>query len=246
MAKRNVVENNVIEIEKKSKKLTLDDLTRIKPLTKNQSKFFNQYSSSNFFILSGVAGTGKTMISLYKAFEEVLSKETNCNKIIIVRSAVPSRDVGALPGNLSEKTEIYELPYHDICSKLFNRRDAFSKLKEQNYLEFMSTSYVRGLTLDNTIIIVDEIQNLTEHEADSIITRMGKDSKIIFCGDIFQNDLVMSREKSGFSTLINVSKYMPTTKHIEFGIDDIVRSDFIREYIIAKLRIKDENNRRTI
>jgi len=218
-------------------KIVYDDLVFFDPLTRNQEKFYASYNKSPLLILSGVAGSGKTFISLYKALEEILSRDSESNKVIIVRSAVPSRDLGALPGSIEEKTAIYELPYKDMCRKMFGRKDAYERLKEQNVIEFVSTSYVRGLTFDNSIIIVDEFQNLNFHELDGIITRIGEFSKILFCGDVVQSDLLSKKsDVSGFNKFMNIMSHMNSVKHIDFGVEDIVRGALVKEYIIAKLK----------
>lgn len=217
-------------------KISIDDLLLIKPQTVNQSKFFNQYDDSDFFILNGYPGTGKSFIALYKALEEVLEDDQKNKelKVIIIRSAVPTRDLGALPGNLDEKLEIYEQPYINICSKLFRRNDAYQRLKEQKKIEFFSTSYLRSMTFDNSIIIFDEFQNSTFSEIRTVITRLGNNSKIIFCGDKGQVDL-NHKEQTGVKTFLDVCSYMNNTYKIIFNENDIVRSGIARNWIIAEI-----------
>lgn len=219
-------------------KLEYDDLKIVNPLTINQNKFFNAYQEDKRFIISsGFPGTGKTFISLYKALEEALDKSKKCNNVIIVRSAVPSRDIGALPGGIDEKMNPYELPYMNMCQELFGKYDAYNRLKEQRILSFISSSYLRGVTWDNTIVVVDEFQNMNEHECHSIITRLGNNSKILFCGDISQTDLNARKEKTCFDMLLRISEYMKCSFHIDFDSDkDIVRGSLVRDYILAKLR----------
>lgn len=216
-------------------KLRIDDLKTFDPLTANQRKFYDAYKQGDYFVaLHGVAGTGKTFIALYKAIEEVLDKSNPFKKIIIVRSAVPSREVGHLPGDLDEKTQIYRQPYQQICTTLFGRADAYQRLEEQGYIEFISTSFIRGQSFDDAIIIVDECQNMNWSEISTVMTRVGYRSKIIWCGDYRQTDLNKSRsDVTGIKQFLNVAKSMKAFTHIEFTVDDIVRSSLVRDWIIA-------------
>jgi phosphate starvation-inducible protein PhoH len=214
-------------------KLNLD-LADIQPLTEAQDCFFQAYAKGENHLLLGYPGTGKTFLSLFKAFEETLNKK-KCG-IVIVRSAVPTRDVGFLPGNLEEKGEIYELPYQQITNELFGRGDAYEILKKHGVIKFLTTSYIRGITLDDVIIIADEFQNMTAHEADSIITRLGKNSKIIYCGDFMQTDLIRNKELN-IHQFISVIETMESWFDVtEFGVDDIVRSGLVKDYIITKYK----------
>lgn len=212
-------------------------LADISPMTENQSVFFQNYSSDKSQVLLGYPGTGKTFMALYKAFEELNDPSTDYERIVIVRSAVPTRDVGFLPGTLAEKGEVYELPYKSICTELFGRSDAYEILKKHKTIEFITTSFIRGLTLDRSIIIVDEFQNMTAHEADSVITRVGNYSKILLCGDILQRDLNKHSEKN-IESLLKVLRDMPQVfDFTTFGEDDIVRSGLVGDYIRTKHRI---------
>jgi phosphate starvation-inducible protein PhoH len=217
-------------------KLRLDDMKTIQPLTENQKGFFDAYDESQIMLLHGIAGTGKTYIALYHALEEVLDKSSNFNKVVIVRSAVPSRDIGHLPGDEKEKTEVYTEPYIEICADLFERPDAYQRLSEQKAVQFLITSFVRGITLSNSIIIVDECQNMTDMELNSIMTRVGDRSKIIFCGDFRQTDLYKKHDMSGLKKFMVIADMMPNFKTFEFGVDDIVRSAIVKEYILARLK----------
>jgi phosphate starvation-inducible protein PhoH len=217
-------------------KLRLDDMKTIQPLTDNQKGFFDAYDESQIMLLHGIAGTGKTYIALYHALEEVLDKSSNFNKVVIVRSAVPSRDIGHLPGDEKEKTEVYTEPYIEICADLFERPDAYQRLSEQKAVQFLITSFVRGITLSNSIIIVDECQNMTDMELNSIMTRVGDRSKIIFCGDFRQTDLYKKHDMSGLKKFMVIADMMPNFKTFEFGVDDIVRSAIVKEYILARLK----------
>ena len=218
-------------------KLSLNDMATIQPLTNNQAKFFDLYKSgAECMLLHGVAGTGKTYIALYRALEEVLDRNNQYQQVVLVRSAVPSRDIGHLPGDEKEKTEVYTAPYIDICSRLFyNRPDAFQRLQEQKQINFLITSFVRGITLDDSIVIVDECQNMTDMELNSIMTRVGDQSKIIFCGDFRQTDLYKKGDLSGLKKFMAIADAMPSFKTVEFEVDDIVRSSIVKEYILARL-----------
>jgi len=220
-------------------KVRLDDMNVIEPLTENQRRFFEAYDNSNIMLLHGVAGTGKTFIALYHALEEVLDKSNNFQRVIIVRSAVPSRDIGHLPGDEREKTEVYQEPYIAICDSLFGRQDAYQRLLEQKTINFLITSFVRGITLDDSIIIVDECQNMTDMELNSIITRVGERSKIIFCGDFRQTDLYKKTDMSGLKKFMAIADLMPSFKIFEFGVEDIVRSNLVKEYILARLEYEN-------
>lgn len=215
-----------------------NDLYHINPKTLNQAKFFSTYNKSIFTILSGYAGTGKSFISMYKALDEVLSHNTNHKKIVVIRSAVQTREVGFLPGDLDEKNLMYERPYIEICNKLLNRGDAYFRLKEQRYLSFETTTQLRSLTFDNSIIILDEFQNCNFEELATVLTRVGKDSKLILCGDILQTDLRKSNDRSGFSDLLKIAKNIYYTNHIEFNnVEDICRSGFVKDFIKARIEV---------
>lgn len=221
-------------------KLRLDDLKTFQPLTDHQKDFFSAYKRGDYFVaLHGVAGTGKTFIALYKALEEVLDKSNPFNKIIIVRSAVQSREIGHLPGDVSEKMEIYQQPYRQICETFFGRKDAWDRLEEQGHIEFISTSFIRGMSFDDAIIIVDEMQNMNFEEIDTVMTRVGHRSKIIWCGDYRQTDLRKAGDKTGILKFFDIAAKMRAFTRIEFTADDIVRSSLVKDYILAKLDYED-------
>ena len=235
-----------IEVDKAPQKpgnhltLRLDDLKTFAPLTENQKKFFDAYALGDYFVaLHGVAGTGKTFCALYKAIEEVLDRGNPFNRIIVVRSAVQSREIGHLPGDVDEKMNIYKQPYIQICETLFGRKDAWSRLEEQNKIEFISTSFIRGMSFDDAIIIVDEMQNMNYEEIDTVMTRVGYRSKIIWCGDYRQTDLRKHGDKTGILKFFDIAHHMNAFTRIEFTVDDIVRSSLVKDYIMAKIKYED-------
>lgn len=230
-----------------SLKIRIDDLKTFDPLTNNQKLFFDAYKRGDYFIaLHGVAGTGKTFIAMYKSLEEVLDKSNPFKKIIVVRSAVQSREIGHLPGDVAEKMEIYQQPYRQICETLFARKDAWDRLEEQGYVQFISTSFIRGMSFDDAIIIVDEMQNMNFEEIDTVMTRVGYRSKIIWCGDYRQTDLRKSNDKSGILKFFDIAHHMKAFTRIEFDADDIVRSSLVKDYIIAKMQYEDNIERANI
>lgn len=221
-------------------RIRIDDLYTFDPLTNAQKEFYQLYrNGSTAFMLHGVAGTGKTFVALYKALEEVLDPSTKYQQVVVVRSAVQSRDMGHLPGDEKEKAEVYQRPYEDLCFKMFGRADAFSRLIEQGHATFMVTSFLRGITIDNAIIIVDESQNLNWAEISTIMTRVGENTKILFCGDFRQTDLNKKNDMSGLKKFLAICRRMPSFKDIEYTVDDIVRSDLVKEFIVAQLRYED-------
>lgn len=213
-------------------------LKGITPLTANQSKAFESFDDNKNLLLHGIAGTGKTFISMYLALKEVMNPLSTYNKVIIVRSVVPTRDMGFLPGNHKDKAKVYEAPYYIIASELFGRGDAYEILKQKMMVEFISTSFIRGTTLNDAIVVVDEIGNMTLHELDSVITRVGKNCRIIFSGDFRQSDLTREQEKNGLKDFMRILDKMKSFNYIEFDENDIVRSGLVKEYIIAKDRLK--------
>jgi predicted ribonuclease YlaK len=216
-------------------KIRIDDLKTFDPLTENQKLFFDAYKRQDYFMmLSGSAGVGKSFIALYKALEEVLDKSNPFKKVIIVRSAVQGRDMGFTPGSVEDKMSLYEQPYHQICETLFGRKDAYQRLCEQDYIQFVSTSFLRGCTFDDAIVVVDECQSMTFHELSSIVTRVGYRSKIIFCGDTKQNDLIKNKHDiSGLGDFLRVAETMPEFSRIHFTPEDICRSSLVKSWIIA-------------
>jgi phosphate starvation-inducible PhoH-like protein len=216
------------------RKLRIDDLLTFDPLTENQLHAREAWKDGDHLVLSGSAGTGKTFTALYLALQDVLDKSTPWERVHIIRSVVPTREVGFLPGTEEEKLLPFTAPYVAICDDLFNQGGAYNALVEQRAVEFHSTSFIRGTTFDNSIIIVDEMQNLNFHELDSVITRVGLDSKIIFAGDYYQSDFVKAGDKKGILDFIQIVEVMKNFTIIEFGLQDIIRSDFVRDYIMTK------------
>ena len=209
-------------------------LKHIEPLTENQKISFEAYQNGKNLMLHGIAGTGKSFISLYLGLNQIMSDNSQYKRVIIVRSVVPTRDMGFLPGNSKEKAKVYEAPYYAICTELFGRGDSYDYLKNKGMVDFISTSFIRGITLNDSIVIVDEIANLTGHELDSIITRIGKNCKIIFCGDFRQSDFTRDQEKNGLMDFMRVIKRMKSFEFIDFQKEDIVRSSMVKNYIIEK------------
>ena len=226
---------------KRKRPLGSEYLVNIEPISENQKRLFNSYKEGKHLVAYGCAGTGKTFITLYNALKDLLDENTPYEKIYIVRSLVATREIGFLPGDYEDKSDIYQVPYKHMVKYMFQMSsDAdfemlYGNLKAQDTIKFWSTSFLRGTTLDNAIVIVDEYQNLNFHELDSIITRIGENSKICFCGDARQTDLVKTNDRNGIVDFMNILRKMPSFDIIEFEIDDIVRSGLVKEYIIAKM-----------
>lgn len=220
-------------MSKKPSVLRIEHLAKLAPLTNNQKKAFEAFASGNHMCLDGSAGTGKTFISLYLALEAVLKKEYE--KVVIVRSAVPTRDMGFLPGTQEEKEDAYTAPYRAIINDLFDDNEAWDKLtKFKKIVEFQTTSFIRGLTIKNAVVIVDESQNCNYHELCSVITRLDEGCRFIMAGDYYQSDFRGNNDKNGIREFINIIEHMNRFEHIEFKWDDIVRSGFVRDFIMTK------------
>ena len=227
----------------KKKEISSSDLVEVKPITDNQKLVFESYKKGLNQFLFGCAGTGKTFVSLYLGLRDVLKNETAYERVVIVRSLIPTREIGFLPGDEEDKAALYQVPYSNMVQFMFKQpnEQAFSmlydRLKAQGSFYFLSTSFLRGLTFDNSIIIVDECQNLNFHELDTIITRVGQDSKIIFCGDFMQTDLTKMGERNGLHDFLRILEEMKQFNCVEFNIGDIVRSGFVRDYLIQKTKL---------
>lgn len=205
----------------------------IQPLTKNQHKTFQAYSQGKNLLLHGIAGTGKSFCALYLALSDIEHNQF-FNHVMIVRSVVPTRDMGFLPGNQKEKAAVYEGPYHAMTAELYGRGDAYEVLKQKDILSFTTTSFIRGMTLNNCIVIVDEVQNMSGSEIDTVITRLGDNCRVIFCGDFRQTDLQKEHERKGLHQFMKILKSMKSFEFIDFQKEDIVRSELVKEYIIKK------------
>jgi len=229
--------------KKNNKEININNLVPIKPITDNQKVVFDSWKKEKNQFLFGAAGTGKTFISLYLALQSVLDLKASFDKVVIVRSLIPTREIGFLPGDEEDKAALYQVPYQNMVQFMFEQpneqsfNNLYDRLKGQGSLYFMSTSFLRGLTFDNAIIIVDECQNMNFHELDTITTRVGQDSKIMFCGDFGQTDLIRQNEKNGLHDFLRILNEMEEFSCTEFTIGDIVRSGFVRNYLINKIKL---------
>jgi phosphate starvation-inducible PhoH-like protein len=212
-------------------------LKRVKPLTENQERTFEAYEEGNHLVLSGSAGSGKSFLAMYLGLKDLLDDASHYNRIIIIRSAVPSRDLGFVPGTLEEKAKIYQEPYQNIVNELIGRGDAWHFLMNKQIIEFQTTSFLRGLTFRDCIIVFDEFQSATFHEIDTVFTRIGENCRFILCGDYNQNDLNNKKEKSGLNEAISILERINNVTRINFGIQDIVRSGFVKEYLTVKEKL---------
>ena len=228
---------------KKNKEINHNNLVTIKPITDNQKLVFNSWKKEQHQFLFGAAGTGKTFISMYLALQSVMDLKSKHDKLVIVRSLIPTREIGFLPGDEEDKAALYQVPYQNMVQFMFEQpneqafNNLYDRLKGQGSLYFLSTSFLRGLTFDNTVVIVDECQNLNFHELDTIITRIGQDSRIIFCGDFDQTDLQRTNEINGLFNFVKILEEMEEFNCTEFTIGDIVLSGFIRSYLINKIKL---------
>ena len=223
--------------------ITNSDLVKIEPVTDNQKVVFESYKKGQNQFLYGCAGTGKTFVTLYLAMNEVLRHDTPYDRVVMVRSLIPTREIGFLPGDEEDKSALYQVPYSNMVQFMFKQPNEqaftmlYDRIKSQGSFYFLSTSFLRGLTFDNSIIIVDECQNLNFHELDTIVTRVGQDSKIMFCGDFMQTDLSKVNERNGLFDFLRILEEMEEFNCVEFNIGDIVRSGFVRNYLIQKTKL---------
>ena len=228
---------------KKNKEINHSNLVTIKSITDNQKLVFDSWKEGKNQFLFGAAGTGKTFISLYLALQSVMNLKKPYDKVVLVRSLIPTREIGFLPGDEEDKAALYQVPYQNMVQFIFEMpneqefNSLYDRLKKQGTLYFLSTSFLRGLTFDNAVIIVDECQNMNFHELDTIITRVGQDSRIIFCGDFDQTDLVKQNERNGLHDFLRILEEMEEFHCLEFTIGDIVRSGFVRNYLINKIKL---------
>ncbi len=228
---------------RRKKPISADYLLDIEPLTDNQRIMFEEYGKGQNIFAYGAAGTGKTFVALYLALRDVLDERSPYEKVYIVRSLVATREIGFLPGTHEDKASLYQIPYKNMVKYMFEMPDdasfemLYENLKAQETVSFWSTSFLRGSTLDNSIVIVDECQNLNFHELDSIMTRIGQDSKIMFCGDASQSDLQRTNERTGIIDFQRILQNMDEFSLVEYGIEDIVRSGLVKSYLIAKINL---------
>jgi len=242
---KQVVPNGMSVKQIKRKKPINEDylIKDIEPLTDAQRKMFDEWAKDKNLFAYGAAGTGKTFVALYLALKDVLNEHTPYEKIYIVRSLVATREIGFLPGDHEDKSSLYQIPYKNMVKYMFEDFSdeefemLYGNLKTQGTISFWSTSFLRGTTMDDCVIIVDEMQNLNFHELDSIITRVGQNCKIIFCGDVQQTDLVRTNERNGILDFQKIIDVMEEFSSIEFGVQDIVRSGLVRNYIISKINL---------
>ena len=227
----------------RKKPFNVDMMVDIEPLTQNQTKVFDAYKEDKNLFVYGAAGTGKTFITMYLALKEVLNPLTPYNRVVVVRSLVATREIGFLPGDHEDKSSLYQIPYKNMVKYMFELPTdndfemLWGNLKTQESVKFWSTSFIRGTTLDDCIIIVDECQNLNFHELDSIITRVGENCKIHFCGDASQSDLIKTNERNGILDFMKIIQAMPEFESVEFGVEDIVRSGLVKSYILNKINL---------
>jgi len=227
----------------KRKPIGAEHLLDIKPLTPSQEKVFDAWDKQKNMFLFGCAGTGKSFVTMYLALRDILDEKTPYNKLYVVRSLVPTREIGFLPGDHEDKANLYQIPYKNMVRFMFEMPDdpsfemLYANLKAQDTVSFWSTSFIRGTTIDNSIVLVDESENLNFHELDSIITRLGVNSRIIFAGDAAQTDLTKAHEKTGIMDFKKIIDDMDEFESIEFGIDDIVRSGLVKSYLISKMNL---------
>lgn len=227
MATRKKNANNSLQVR-------IDDLLEYDPITKNQEVAFEAWDNNYNLVLTGSAGTGKTFMGMYLGLETVLDPDTEQDRLVIIRSMVPTRDMGFLPGTKEEKEEAFISPYKNIASELFGDNNSWGKAVTNKKIMFESTSFIRGLTLDNAVVLVDEMQNLNFHELDSVITRVGNNTRIIFAGDYLQSDFKYDDEKMGIVKFLSIVEQLKKFEIVNFGWEDIVRSDFVRDYIMTK------------
>ncbi len=228
---------------KKNKEINHTNLVTIKPIGDNQKVVFDTWKKGKCQFLFGSAGTGKTFVSLYLALKDVMDLKSKFDRVVLVRSLIPTREIGFLPGDEEDKAALYQVPYQNMVQFMFEQPNEqqfntlYDRLKGQGSLFFLSTSFLRGLTFDNSIIIVDECQNLNFHELDTIITRVGQDAKIVFCGDFDQTDLMNHNERNGLHDFLRILEEMEEFNCVEFTLGDIVRSGFVRSYLINKIKL---------
>lgn len=217
-----------------------NNMRDIKPITDSQIEAYEQWDKGRNLILSGAAGSGKTFIALYLALQELIKNRKK--RLVILRSVVPTRDIGFLPGTQEEKEAAYLTPYIGVISEIFkNNPTLFTSFLKNGTIEFLTTSYIRGITLKDAIVVVDEFQNCNFHELDSIITRIGKGSRVIFSGDYYQSDFTNRKEKEGIGEFLKIIESLKHFEKIEFTWKDCVRSGMVRDYLMTKEKMIEDN-----
>lgn len=220
------------------KTFSVHDMHPIEPLTDNQEKAFELFDDSDSAVLlEGFPGTGKSFIAIYNALKLLLDKDTPFKQIIIVRNALSVHDIGHLPGDVKQKTEVYEAPYHGIFDNIFKYKKSYENMKEAGLVRFEVVSHMRGITLDSALVILEEAQNFSFHQGLTVATRIGTNSKLIVCGDTKQSDFKKDSEKSEAINFFKLIKSMPSTQSIKFGVDDIVRSNWTKELIETQIKL---------
>ena len=237
MSKKTKPVSNILNfeqtLEQSKKKFSVFDLYTINPLTDNQEKAFEAWKEGKDLFLGGSAGTGKTLLALYFALDYVLDHSTPSKNIVIIRSIVPSREIGFLPGEEDEKIAPYEAPYRLLCDQLFKWKNSYENMKRAGIIRFEPTSFLRGITLDESVVILEEVENFNWVEVVTAMSRVGMDSRVIVAGDVKQTDLNKKNDSTGFYRLHDVTRLMPNFSHVMFTRDDIVRSGFVKDFIIA-------------
>lgn len=217
------------------------DLIKYQPITKTQEKLFETFEEfpNKSMFLYGSPGTGKTFLATYLALQQILDNTTGFDKILYIRNPVQTgENIGFTPGTPEEKISLYEQPYASIFEEMFGWENSWQNCKKLGIVEFCIPNFLRGTTFKNTIVIVDECQSMSFHTINTIVTRIGQDSKIILCGDESQNDLIGNKYKnyeisSGFNKTLNIVKKI--TQHfsiIEFKTNDVIRSELVKDWII--------------
>lgn len=227
-------EERIDDMEPSKKRWSKHDLCAFRPLTEKQKDSIYAFSSGKHLALLGSAGTGKTFLGIYLASSLMVDPDSQTDKIIVLRTAVQARDQGFVKGDPAEKMDPYSVPYKQAFTKIFGRANSFYDLIKAKKLVFDSTSFLRSVTFDNAVVIFDEAQNAEFREINTVITRLGQNSRLILIGDSLQDDL-SKNEESGlpkFSKI--VTQHLPTDFHITtFTSEDIVRSDLVKRWVIG-------------
>ena len=206
---------------------TTRKVSGIVPKTEKQKELLDALKASSQVFILGPAGTGKTYVTATYAADLYTTKEID--KIVITRPHVAvGKELGFLKGDLQEKTMPWALPVLDVLEKHLGKGTVETAIKNGN-IEMAPLALMRGRSFDNAFIIVDETQNITTHELKMLLTRVGEDTTIVLNGDIQQSDL---KEADGLSKVIHLAKkHMLPVPIIEFGVDDIIRSDICAQWV---------------